>query len=288
MMGRVTRLLGKWGPCLAAFGASACGVSVGQPIAIGVGSTVDASTDAAGAADVPAEARDPLTDGLVAYWKLDEKRATDVVIDSSQLGNSGIAVNGPAPSTSLPPVGFADSMSRTFDGVSQYVVIGNTDEINFEGKITMAAWVNIAAVTDGCQDIVAHGYCYCSDLGEVVLRLGSTACGSGGAAHTWEAGSWQNENHFASAPLYDLDLKTWIHIVGVYDGRTWHLYRNGEEIARQDSSLGAIRVESDWAIGGRAPSVPSSADRFFAGSIDDVRIYRRALSAAEVLELYHH
>jgi hypothetical protein len=282
--------LGMCSGLFAAVGVLGCGVRVGQPID-GVGaSAFDASTDAVqfDETDAPSEGRpDPLTDGLVAYWKLDEKRATDVVIDSSQLGHSGIAVNGPMPSTSLPPVMFDDKSSRTFDGMSQYVVIGNTEEMNFEGEITMAAWVNIAALADGCQDIVTHGYCL-DPPGEVALRIGSSACGPNlGAPHAWVAGSWQGVNHFAAAPIYDLDLKAWIHIAGVYDGTAWHLYRNGEEIGRQLSTLGAVRVESDWGIGAKPPSVPPTADRFFNGSIDDVRIYRRALDPSEILELYH-
>jgi hypothetical protein len=196
-------------------------------------------------------------------------------------------VNGPTPSTSLPPVKFDDASSRTFDGVNQYVVIGNTEELNFEGAITMAAWVNINELSDGCQDIVAHGFCL-DPPGEVALRLGSATCGPGDAPHKWLAGSWRSGDHSAVAPLYDLDLKTWIHVAGVYDGQMWHLYRNGEEIARQESTLGAIHVDSDWGIGAKPPSVPPSAERFFNGSIDDVRIYRRALGPAEILELYHH
>jgi hypothetical protein len=283
--------LGMCSGLFAAAGVTGCGVRVGQPIDDVGAPAFDASTDAIhfDAADVASDARrDPLTDGLVAYWKLDEKRATDVVIDSSQLGHSGIAVNGPMPSTSLPPVKFDDKSSRAFDGMSQYVVIGNTDDINFEGEITMAAWVNIAAVADGCQDIVTHGYCL-DPPGEVALRIGSSACApTVGAPHAWVAGSWQGVDHFAAAPIYDLDLKTWIHIAGVYDGTAWHLYRNGEEIGRQQSTLGAVPVESDWGIGAKPPSVPPTADRFFNGSIDDVRIYRRALDPSEILELYHH
>jgi len=285
--GRVTLRLGISGACMAAMGAVACGVSVGQPISLGAALTVDAGSDVVTLADALADAnRDPLTEGLVAYWKLDEKRATDVVIDSSQRGHSGIAVNAPNPSGSLPPVLFPDPSSRTFDGMNQYVVIGNTEEMDFEGPITMTAWVNIAATTDRCQDIVAHGFCL-DPPGEVALRIGSTTCGIGGVAHSLEAGSWQGTNHLAQAPLDDADLNTWIHVGGVYDGQVWRLYRNGKEIASQESTLGAIHVESDWAIGAKPPSNPPSADRFFNGSIDDVRIYRRALSPSELLELYH-
>jgi hypothetical protein len=260
-------------------GAAACGVSVGQPIGIGAAPGTEAGADAKA---------DPLTEGLVGYWRLDEERPTDVVIDASGRGNSGISVNGPAPSSSLPPVKFPDSMSRRFDGVSQYVAIGNSDVLNFEGAITMAAWVNINAMSDNCQVIVGHGFR--RDLTqEVTLRLGSTTCSGGGtAAHTWAAGAWDGTNHFAEAPLSDVDLATWIHIVGVYDGTTWHLYRNGEETARHEDIVGAIQVDADWAIGARGPSVPPAPERFFDGSIDDVRIYRRSFSSAEVLELYHH
>jgi hypothetical protein len=287
MVAAVMPRFGKWGGLLAAMCASACGVSVGQPINGAAISTLDASPDAP-AMDAGSEVhRDPLTEGLVAYWKLDEMRATDVVVDSSRLGHSGIAVNGPLPSTSLPPVKFDDVSSRSFDGEKQYVVIGNTEEMNFEGEITMAAWVNIEALSDGCQDIVTHGFCL-DPPGEVALRISSTTCGAAGAAHSWAAGSWQSGDHYAVAPIYDLDLKTWIHIAGVYDGQAWHLYRNGEEIGRQTSTLGAIPVESDWAIGAKPPSVPPTADRFFNGSIDDVRIYRRALAPSEILELYHY
>src|SRR5258708_29745426 len=120
--GRVTLRLGIPVACMAAIGAVACGVSVGQPISLGLGPTVDAASDVVIVADAQADAnRDPLTEGLVAYWKLDEKRATDVVIDSSQRGHSGIAVNAPNPSGSLPPVLFPDPSSRTFDGMNQYV-----------------------------------------------------------------------------------------------------------------------------------------------------------------------
>jgi Concanavalin A-like lectin/glucanases superfamily len=271
-------------------GAPACGVSVGQPIGFGVAPVAEAGPGAPeGGGDAPAEAKgDALTEGLVAHWRLDEERATDVVVDSSERGNSGIAVNGPLPSSSLPPVKFTDKMSRTFDGVGQYVAIGNSDVLNFEGAITIAAWVNINAINESCQVILGHGFR--QDLmQEVSLRLSTTGCsGGGGAPHTWAVGAWDGTNHFAEAPLDDLDRAVWIHIVGVYDGSMWHLYRNGEEIGRQETTVGAIRVDADWAIGARGPSVPAAPARFFDGSIDDVRIYRRSLSSAEVLELYHH
>jgi hypothetical protein len=279
---------GRWGACAAIMGSAACGVSVTQPISAGVVSTIDEA--GTGAAGLDAPGSDPLLQGLVAYWKLDESGSTDGVVDSSGKGHTGVPINGPLPSSSTPQVRFSDPSSRAFDGTSQYVLISNSDEMNFEGEITLAAWVYIAAVTDGCHYIVAHGYCW-DPPGEVALRLGTDTCGPGGSPHNWAAGAWLSAEHSAVAPLYAVDLQTWIHIAGVYDGQTWRLYRNGIEIARQDSTVGSVPVQSDWAIGARAPGVPpcvpAPVERFFDGSIDDVRIYRRALSASEMLELYH-
>ena len=279
----MTSLSGKWGACAAIWGTGACGVVVTQPISAGVTSTVDA------AMETP-DARPDLEQGLIAHWKLDEQGAGDAVVDSSGQGHTGIPENAPFPSAAIPPVRFDDPSSRTFDGVSQFILVKNNDEMNFSGEITLAAWVYLAAITDGCHYIVAHGYCL-DPPGEVALRIGSDICGPGGSPHNWVAGSWLNANYGAVAPVYDLDVKVWLHMAGVYDGRTWHLYKNGVEIARRDSTVGAVPVASDWAIGARAqgvpPCVPVPTERFWNGSIDDVRIYRRALGPSEILELYH-
>jgi hypothetical protein len=269
-------------------GTAACGVSVTQPISAGVGSAVESGSDAAGAPD--GAPSDPLSEGLVAYWKLDENSAIDEVVDSSGHGHTGVPLNGPMPSAVHPPVKFDDPASRTFDGTSQYVIIANSAELNFTGEITLAAWVNVAAITDGCHYVVAHGYCY-APPGEVALRIGSDTCGPGGSPHNWAAGAWLDAEHSAVTPMSDMDINVWLHIAGVYDGTAWILYKNGAEVARQVSTVGAVPVQADWSIGARAPAVlpcvPEPVERFFDGSIDDVRIYNRALSPTEMLELYH-
>jgi hypothetical protein len=260
---------------------AACGFNAAQPIGAGIGSATDGGNDAAS---------DPFAVGLVAYWKLDETGVGDPVVDSSGRGHAGVPVNGPLPSTSTAPVRFPDRASRSFDGTSQYILVVNNQDMDFSGEITLAAWVNVATVTAGCHYIVAHGYCF-TPPGEVALRIGAPGCGPGTIDHYWAAGSWLSAEHSAIAPLYDLDLNVWLHIAGVYDGQTWHLYRNGEEVGRQDSTVGAVPVVSDWAIGARAPGVPPCMpvppERYFDGLIDEVRIYRRALGPSEILELYH-
>jgi hypothetical protein len=284
-MTRVRFVFARWEAATAAIAATSCGISVTEPISAGVGPSVDAS-DAAATASTDAADAHHLSEGLVAYWKLDETGTIEPILDATGNGHTGAAFNGPLPSSLHAPVKFGDSASRTFDGSSQVILIPNSPELDFTGEITLAAWVNVASITDGCHYVIGHGFCY-DPPGEVVLRIGSNDCGPGGSPHNWNAGAWQGVEYSAVTPMSDLDLHTWIHIAGVYDGQAWLLYKNGEEVARQVSAVGALPLQSQWSIGAAACLPEPGAGRFWDGSIDDVRIYRRALSPTEMQELYH-
>ena len=77
----------------------------------------------------------------------------------------------------------------------------------------------------------------------------------------------------ASAP----PLNAWTHLAMTYDGTTMRMYVNGVQAGTR-AVTGTIAVSSSpLRIGGNAPW-----GEFFAGQIDDVRIYNRALTAAEI------
>jgi hypothetical protein len=74
-----------------------------------------------------------------------------------------------------------------------------------------------------------------------------------------------------------LAVNTWSHVAGTYDGATLRLYVNGALVVSQAftgpifTSTGALRIGGN-AIWGE----------YFTGRIDDLRIYNRALSLAEI------
>jgi hypothetical protein len=71
---------------------------------------------------------------------------------------------------------------------------------------------------------------------------------------------------------------TWTHIATTYDGATQRLYVNGTLVATR-AQTGNIAVSGGaLRIGGNN----AWAGEFFQGLIDDVRVYRRALSAEEI------
>ncbi|HEY0709926.1 MAG TPA: LamG-like jellyroll fold domain-containing protein [Polyangia bacterium] len=220
----------------------------------------------------PVRVESPLDNGLVGYWKFDEGRGS-TTYDLSGNGNNGTVVGG-APFTADVPASMPidDAGALVFDGTSQYVDLGAPAGLNVSGQITMAAWVKINA-TDGFRNILSHG---ASDSPErdTFLRI------YGGE---YRVGTWYSPTDtYASYAMPGGDVGTWVHLVGVNDGTTWRLYRNGVQVATQAGSAGAYTATANWRIGAQG----SSASRFFSGSIDDVRIYNRGLTANEVAALY--
>ena len=74
-------------------------------------------------------------------------------------------------------------------------------------------------------------------------------------------------------------MNTWAHLAATYDGATMRFYVNGVQVASR-AQTGAIATSTNpLQIGG-----DSIFGQYFAGRIDEVRIYNRALSASEVLD----
>ena len=74
-----------------------------------------------------------------------------------------------------------------------------------------------------------------------------------------------------------LTANTWAHLAATYDGATMRLYVNGVQVASR-AQAGAIATSTNpLQIGG-----DSIYGQYFAGMIDEVRVYNRALSVTEI------
>jgi len=84
-------------------------------------------------------------------------------------------------------------------------------------------------------------------------------------------------------PAGDLGGGNWIHLAGTYDGAKWALYRNGLQVASAASAVGALPVDNaDWAIGATAEGWADN----FAGAVDEVAIYGKALTPQQIATHY--
>ena len=76
----------------------------------------------------------------------------------------------------------------------------------------------------------------------------------------------------------------WHHFAGTYDGATMRVYLDGQEdnFQAQTGSIGTNNENINMAITTLEGCEPGILD----GKLDDVRVYNRALSPAEVKQLY--
>jgi len=75
-----------------------------------------------------------------------------------------------------------------------------------------------------------------------------------------------------------LPLNAWTHLATTYDGATVRLYVNGLQVASAAQTGSIATTTNLLQIGGS----PALGAQYFSGRIDEVRIYNRALSAAEI------
>jgi PKD repeat protein len=197
--------------------------------------------------------------GLVAAYGFEEGSGNSVT-DASGNGNNG-AISG-ATWTSAGRYGRALS----FSGNNSLVTVSDSASLHLSSALTLEAWVNPTNIT-GWKNLIFktqgnNGLCYVlqgSSSSGLVPSLGLSISAS---------------NLMAPSPL---PLNTWSHVAATYDGTTKTLYVNGTQVASAPQT-GTIASSTDaLTIGGNAFSGEN-----WAGMIDEVRIYNRALSPAEV------
>jgi hypothetical protein len=98
------------------------------------------------------------------------------------------------------------------------------------------------------------------------------ASSSSGPVGGVNIGGYQEVSSSTSLPT-----NVWSHVATTWDGTTLRLYVNGAQVGSR-AVAGTLSTTSDpLRIGGDA-----TWGEYFAGTIDEVRVYNRALSAAEI------
>jgi hypothetical protein len=132
---------------------------------------------------------------------------------------------------------------------------------------TMLAWINSGSPSTE-QGILQYGTADWHHMCAFIF--------SGNAGHrTYFYG---HGNDFAPGP--EVPLNTWVFIAMTFDGTTQSMYTNGQLDASRPTTLDTILNAGGLSIGVRSAGVR------WHGLIDDVRIYDRALSAAEIVEAF--
>jgi chitodextrinase len=202
--------------------------------------------------------------GLVAAYAFSEGTGTTVA-DSSGNGNTGTIVG--ATWTNNGKYGSALS----FNGSSSYVDLGNSASLGGTGSMTWSAWINAAASLPDDGMIVAKSD---SSSGWQLKTSQDSGPSTFGVAITSGSRIQRYSNTIRA-------LNTWYHVAGVYDAsaKTLSIYVNG---VLDNGAPSGVVPASQVSSSVNANIGRRSGGLYFNGLIDEVRIYNRALSQAEI------
>lgn len=203
--------------------------------------------------------------GLVGWWTFDDGTATDW----SGNQNNGVFVNAPVSGAGI------IYNSIKFNGTNQR---GTTSAIDLKSNGTVCAWIFVTG--NGTPD-----------AGNTVDILANV---SGNGNQGWSLGLRVNTNlvdfYVANNGSLGVELlsntaiirNSWVHTAVTYDGTTKKIYINGILDASIASTVNGA-FSAAWGFASR----PSTPLRSLQGSIDDPRLYIRALLPAEINAIYN-
>lgn len=247
---------------LVSLGVGACLVDINPLFETGGETGGDGDGDSIGAEDGTtdeSESGDPLVDSApVARYRFE---TNDVLIDESGYANHGFAVAlGLSPGVS----GMAMDCAT-----SEAVQVPDSPSLDMQEAVTMAMWVRPESFPQFGRAVWfdnsgQYGIMYDASAGYICRLL------------TY-AGTYQ-----VSAAAQSVSLGTWTHIACTYDGTRVRLYTGGEQVESR-SATGKIATSNSEpvAIGSNSPGF----DEPCSGLIDEVEIYDRALSGAQIATL---
>ncbi|TMA28129.1 MAG: LamG domain-containing protein, partial [Deltaproteobacteria bacterium] len=194
--------------------------------------------------------------GLVAAYGFEEGSGTSVT-DASGNNNNGTLSNVTRTSTGRYGGGLV------FNGTDALVTIPDANSLDLTTGMTLEAWVFPTSL-GGWRDIVYKG------VNDLYYLSGSSTTGNGPGV----GGTFAPSNLFGPNAL---PLNTWTHLAATYDGAMLRLFVDGSQVASL-AQTGPIQTSTGPLTLGGDPLY----GQYFAGTLDDVRVYNRALSAAEI------
>lgn len=217
----------------------------------------------------------------IAEYRFDECSSitgANGVLDSSTNGLHGQVIGG---SGVTPAISGKVCTAFDFNGSSGYVRVNDAAVLN-QPNVSVAAWVkHTAAAFKNWETILAKG--------DTTYRLHL----NGGCSIAPSAGGYTTQYAFTfgfNGGCSNADLNSgivpvagqWYHVVGTYDGATIKIFVNG--VLANSAALATTIGSNTYrlAIGENL----QATGRYWSGTIDEVKIFDRALPDNEVYAMY--
>jgi hypothetical protein len=208
----------------------------------------------------------PNTDSLLGYWKFDNNGT-----DSSGDGSTATLNGTDAPTFDLnhAPTIFPDTKSLNLNTADGSVTFANQEGLRPLDALTFSFWIKPAAYP-GTISVIGgnylasyqNGFSFKFDGSSWVFSLGNDSTAS-----------------IVSCANTMIPLDQWTHVLASWDGAAVRLYIDGVE-----ESEGSFTVNPTYFVTAASAETGFRLNSF-PGMIDDVRLYKRALTLAEIADL---
>lgn len=200
-----------------------------------------------------------ITSGLAGWWKFTEDWG-NTAYDSSGNGNSATLYN---------PTWWTSNHGVTnwFSGKWSYGSVAESSSLEMSNQLTVAFWTRPSVNAGRGPRVISKLYDW-----DVKLN------GTSGYPQFSAGGQYAILN-------YSLPLITWHHVVFTFSNGVVTGYVDGTPVPFSINTFTATSL-SQWAYGLYIAAYDSNFGNPYKGSLDDLRVYNRALSATEVSALY--
>jgi len=227
------------------------------------------------------------TSGLVGYWRFEEGSGT-TASDSSGNGN-----NGTLTSSSMWTTGgeFGNGINFTGTNLQNISIASTSSSLSSNSTgLTVATWINAASWPQSASALSAgivsdwNTFTVGSQKGYLLRVFNNTGC----LIFTFNIADGINYNS-TNSHCSDINTfystNTWIFVVGVYSANNYlKIYVNGVQSSSTTSNIASVmmpQTSKSLYIGYTGINAG-----YFNGTIDEVQIWNRSLTADEVRELY--
>lgn len=193
-------------------------------------------------------------EGLVAYWALDEGSGKTVT-DVTGNGHDGKFVDSPK------WVEGKFGMALEFDGENDRVTIKDDDALDITKNLTLMTWFNPSDSLNGRRMMVKNNSIFVifdfgnKDSVELLVKPNNT---------------------FVQSKTTDWKVGTWYHFAGTFDGKKMKVYINGKLENETPNNVPIAPSDLEFWIGA------DDLGSHFPGKIDEVRLYEKTLTEAEI------
>jgi len=200
-----------------------------------------------------------ITTGLVAHYPF-----CGNLNDNSGNENNGVFMGNGSPTYSVDRNGEQNS-SLELNGFSEYVEVASSVTLNSPvEEVTVSCWINFDSYFNGWLTPFVK-----TNGSEVISRQ----YGIGINGNTGQI--YMNTTYVGQS---DFSAGNWYHIAITYNDDVMKCYLNGEFLASETASDPVVQNDLPLEIGIETPV----ATEFYDGKIDEIRIYNRALTDAEI------